>query len=98
VLFPSHFPAFLLVCTSIDAVTVTSYSADDCAGTSSVISAPTGLCASDDDDDSSGYYSPGAKSDAQTLSCTSGAASLVNSLGAKAVLALVVGAAAFLSM
>jgi hypothetical protein len=76
----------------------TVYTETDCSGTAATTTVPTGMCMTDDDDDSSGTYSVGAQSDTQTITCTSGAASLVNSLGAKAVLAIVVGAAAFLSM
>jgi hypothetical protein len=91
---------FGALCTA-GTVSMTVYSGSDCTGTSSSVTEAAGTCNTDDDDDGvadDNSYSPGDGSVTMKVTCTSGAASLANSLGAKAVLAIVLGAVAFLSM
>lgn len=78
---------------------MTDYASADCTGAAASNTELTGTCTVDADDDTGDdAYSPGDGSETMSVTCTSGAASLANTLGAKAVLAIVLGAVAFLSM
>jgi hypothetical protein len=99
-LVSSRFLTFIFILPFLSSATgtYTSYTGSNCGGTATTQSQSIAGCMTDDDDSHDDAYFPGDASETMAMSCTSGAASLMNSLGAKAVLALVVGAAAFLSI
>jgi hypothetical protein len=83
-------------------VVVMEYDAVYCAGTPTTTTVDSSTCFADDDDvdNDPTYYNPGLDATTLHFECmgSNDAPSLASSLGAKAVLAIVLGAVAFLSM